>query len=380
MANPGLLDFVQQKKKSVLLAIFILFWAAILIGVAKAGWVTAWGMLHIPAMYPPFADMRSIQGALHSISAGYDPQINNPGDPWGRVMNYPGVWIVVAKVFRFGNEISFMTFVSVFILGYLFSCYMLLKKSPSVYLLLAMLSGASLMAVERGNNDLVVFSLMAAALHLRWNKIRSVIVLLAVILKIYPVFAVYGFFRSNFKLLVLTTTLAVIYLTLNLGEMISIKSGNTATGGFAYGIQLNGLLMAALLVVLVVASYILWKTDVAGKVFANQSGEYEKELFIVGGSLFVATFVLSINWDYRLVFLLFCLPYFLSLKNKFVLHAASVSVLLAMNVLLMVNLGQVGIIVNQLCKFFLFAVIFVALSHELSSGTLLAKSGEQAVQ
>lgn len=380
MAKSGVFDFVRQKKGQVLLTIFILFWAAILIGVGKVGWVAAWGMLHIPAMYPPFADMRSIQGALASISAGYDPQIHNPGDPWGRAMNYPDVWITIARIFRFGNETSFMIFVSVFVFGYLYSCYTLLKKSPSIYLLLAMLSGASLLAVERGNNDLVIFSLMAAALHMRWDKIRPAIVLLAVILKIYPVFAVYGFFRRNIKLLVGATILAAIYLMFNLDEMILVKSGNTASGFFAYGVQLNAVMMAGLLLVLVLASYALAKTGVAGKVFANQSGEYEKDMFIVGGSLFVATFVLSINWDYRLIFLLFCLPYFQLLKNKLVLHAASASVLLAMNVLLMVNLGQYAIIANQLCKFFLFAVVFAALSHELSSRALLAKSGERAAQ
>jgi len=377
MVKPGLLDFARQKKGPVLLVIFVLFWAAILICIAKFGWVATWGMLHIPTIYPPFADMRTIQGALASIAAGYDPQIHNPGDPWGRVMNYPGVWIDIARIFRLGDEASFLFFVVTCIFGYLYSCYTLLKNSPSVYLLLAMMSGASLWTVERGNNDLVVFSLMAAALHLRWDKVKSLIVLLAVMLKIYPVFAVYGIFRRNIKLLVVTTVLAAIYLILNLNEMMLAKSGNTASGDFVYGVQLDAAGLAGLFLVLVLSGFVLGKTGIAAKLFANSSGEYEKELFIVGGSLFVATFVLSINWDYRLIFLLFCLPYLRLLKSKLLLHAASVSVLLSMNVLLMVNLGQAGIIANHMCKFFLFAVIFVALNHELSARSLLDNSGEQ---
>jgi hypothetical protein len=374
MAKLNVLDLAQQKKGPILLGILILFWAVLLVCIVTAGWGTTWGMLRLPTMYPPFADMRSVQGALLSIAAGYNPQIYNPGDPWGRVMNYPGIWVDIARVFRFGNETSFMIFVSAFVFGYLYSCYTLLKKSPSVYLLLAMLSGASLLAVERGNNDLVIFSLMAAALHLHRDKIKSTIVLLAVILKIYPVFVVYGFFRRNTRLLVATTILASIYLAMNLKEMMLAKSGNTASGFLAYGVQLNAVMMAGLLLILVLASYALAKTGVAGKVFANRSEDYQREMFIVGGSLYIATFVLSINWDYRLIFLLFCLPYFQSFKNRLVLHASSVSVLLAMNVLLMVNLGPYAIIANQLFKFFLFAVVFVALSHELSSRVIPAQS------
>ena len=365
IAEQGLLKFVQQRKAPVLLAIFILFWVTALIGFAKVGWLATWGMVDVPGIYPPFHDMRSIQGALSSIAAGYDPHIYNPGDPAGRVMDYPSVWIVIAKVFRFGNETSFMTFVSTFIFAYLFSCCVLLKKSPSLYLLLAMLSGASLLAVERGNNDLVVFSLVTAALHLRWDRIKAGIALLAVILKIYPVFALYGFFRRNVKLLVLTAISSAIYLMFILREIAVIKLGNTANGGFAYGVQLGAMLLAAICVILMIASYLLWKTGVVERVFLNESGDYEREMFLVGGSLYFVTFFLSLNWDYRLIFLLFCLPYFQSLKSRSLRHIVSISVVLAMNVLLISNLGLAGLVINQLCKFLLFFAIFIALNHEL---------------
>lgn len=355
------------------MASFLLLCTIIAFYVAYAGWVITWAMLRVPTMYPPFADMRTVQGALASISAGYNPQIYNPGDPWGRVMNYPSVWIDIARIFRFGNETSFILFVSTCIFGYLYSCYTLLKKSPSVYSLLAMFSGASLLAVERGNNDLVIFFLMAVALHLRWDWVRSIIVLLAVVLKAYPVFPIYGFFRRNIKLLIVTTMLAAIYLMLNLNEMMLVKSGNTASGNLAYGVHLDAIQMVGLLLILVISTFLFGKTGVAGKLFANGCGEYERELFIVGGSIFVSTFILSMNWDYRLIFLLFCLPYFQLLKNKLVQHVSSVSVLLSMNVLLMSTLGQFAIKASQMSKFFLFVVIFVALSYELSSRALFTK-------
>ena len=295
-------------------------------------------------------------------------------------MNYPGIWIDIAKSFRLGNETAFLSFVSVCILGYLYSCYTLLKKSPSVYSLLAMISGASLLAVERGNNDIVIFSLMAVALHLRRDWMRSIVVLLAVVLKVYPVFSIYGFFQRNIKLLVLTALLSAIYLICNLNEMILIKSGNTAFGFLAYGVHLDTIKTVGLLLVLVFSSYLFWKTGVAAKWFANGNDEYARELFIVGGSIFVATFILSMNWDYRLIFLIFCLPYFQSLNNRLVKHVSSVSVLLSMNVLLMHSFGRLAINASKISQFFLFAVIFVALSYELSLRTLFTKGVGQVAK
>src|SRR5262249_24953523 len=51
------------------------------------GWVRTWSSVYVPTMYPPFADMRVIQGAVRSVEHGYDPRIANVGDPWRRRFN-----------------------------------------------------------------------------------------------------------------------------------------------------------------------------------------------------------------------------------------------------------------------------------------------------
>jgi hypothetical protein len=47
------------------------------------GWVRTWSSVYVPSMYPPFADMRVILGAVRSVEHGYDPRIANVGDPGG---------------------------------------------------------------------------------------------------------------------------------------------------------------------------------------------------------------------------------------------------------------------------------------------------------
>lgn len=369
----------NMRTKSVLLILFLLCWSTIALCIAYYGWSITWETLFIPSGSQPFADMRSIQGALFSVSTGHNPQVDNPGDPWGRVMNYPSVWIDIAKFLGFENETNFMLFVSGCMLGYLYSCYTLLQKFPSVYMLLAMLSGACLLAVERGNNDLVVFSLIVAASHIRLDWVRSFIVLSAIILKIYPIFSIYGFFQKNIKVLAVTAMLAAIYMMVNYDEMLLIKSGNTASGYFTYGIHLDAILTVGLLSILILLIILLIKSGIADGLLINKCSEYERELFIIGGSIFVSTFVLAENWDYRLVFLLLCLPYIQSLKNKFILHITSVCVLFSMNVLLMDISGPFMDILGpfidttiEMSKFYLFVAISIAVTHELSSRTFIS--------
>ena len=47
---------------------------------------------NIPTMNPVFADIRTITGVNATLSQGLDPLVSNPGDPWGRTMNYPRIW------------------------------------------------------------------------------------------------------------------------------------------------------------------------------------------------------------------------------------------------------------------------------------------------
>lgn len=69
-------------------------------------------------MYPYFADLRTIQGAVIGTPNGADPQIYNPNDPWGRVMNYPKIWIQIGDLFQISREDGFLYLVSL-----LFPCF-----------------------------------------------------------------------------------------------------------------------------------------------------------------------------------------------------------------------------------------------------------------
>ena len=92
----------------VVVAAFVLIWVGIFSGVFAFGWLNTWGSLLVPALSPPFADLRTVQSAIESIAMGYDPQIINPADPWNRSMNYPSIWIGIANFFNFRIESNYL--------------------------------------------------------------------------------------------------------------------------------------------------------------------------------------------------------------------------------------------------------------------------------
>jgi len=296
-------------KTRFLLLVFIFLWASIGLSITRFGWESTWEFLHIPAASPIFADMRTIQGSLISIERGYNPQLRNPGDPWHRVMNYPSIWITIANLFRLDNEANFLLFEFIWIFAYLLSCFWLLRDFPHLYLVATMFSGAALLAVERGNNDLIVFILLLTAVYTAQNSIKVFAFFLSVVLKIYPVFAILIFSKRP-KLFFFGALTALTYFFNIKSEMKIIQSGNTAQGNLSYGlinvfkwIATNGFSdgwKIACIGLAILLSFLLLIIFVQQtRILPIKHQEYKTELFITGGSIFTFTYLItfhSLKW------------------------------------------------------------------------------------
>jgi hypothetical protein len=150
------------KNKNVLSFIFLFICFLILFLILNLGWTQTWSMILGPTitLEPYFADMRTVQGALSSIQQGFNPQLVNPGDPWGRPMNYPYVWVAISDFFSLDSEKNYLILIIFSVTTYLTICLNVLRKYPSIWLLLTIFSGSSMLAIERCNNDLIVFILL----------------------------------------------------------------------------------------------------------------------------------------------------------------------------------------------------------------------------
>jgi Glycosyltransferase family 87 len=228
-------------------AAVVLTTLALSIGTYKFGNVTAaWRVFHLPALSPTFSDTITITYSIDCLLHGKDPYVVREYDPFARVYNYPPIWLDLRY---FG-----ITSRSTNLLGILFgsmavaallSLFRVKDKIAAITVLFSLLCRPLLTAFERGNNDLVIFSLLVFGFFLierQGKKIRSIatVTLLVVltILKIYPVAAVAVIARTRSKILtaIVAGIASIAALLLTAGHTLSLILANTPQEtGNSYG-------------------------------------------------------------------------------------------------------------------------------------------------
>lgn len=336
-ANPSA---TAAPKRSLHVIVFLAFFNLLFLAIALRGWAPAWRLVGGHPMIPIFADMRTVQVAPAAIAHGFNPQVLNPGDPWGRAMNYPMVWISIARAFHFEKEINFRVTVLFFVLGFILSAAQLIRRFPSVWLLLTLISGSAFFAIERGNNDLLVFTLVFLGCVVSSAWIALPILLIAVVLKVYPVFAGLLLLRNR-KAFLTFLVLSGGYLISRHTELAIVRQ-STPMMSRSYGVPVmasvltaaahhpvSATLLSVVLVVIATALFALVRTRSRRSLERNKS--LSNRLFLAGAGIYVATFFLISNFDYRIIFLAFCVPFLTRIENTVARRTILLCVLFSAN-------------------------------------------------
>lgn len=313
------------QKEIILLFIFVSIISLFLISFFFYGWSKSWSFLKIPAMDPIFADMRVIQGALKTELLGLNPYINNPGDPWNRIINYPSIWLDIAKILNLGNENFFLFFNLFVICIFLLICLFLVLKTKSYLLFFVIFSSSSLLGIERGNNDLLIFSIIYFSTLLL--PIYSFFFLsLASFLKIYPLALVLTLL--NYKKILFSFVIVgilifyyhyedLIYLITNTPKSAGLSYGSSTISKalLKFGFNVNEYIITCVLIILIFLFYLMFKNKI--KINVDKINYRVITSFLYGGLIYVGTFLLGKNFDYRLIFLILCYEFiFLINVNK----------------------------------------------------------------
>ncbi|HMF53571.1 MAG TPA: hypothetical protein VK593_04435 [Edaphobacter sp.] len=197
----------------------------------------AWNKIHIPANSPSFSDTRSITHSIDCFASGRDPYTVSACDPWGRLLNYPPVWLAARYIG--------VTSLSSNLAGVLFalaagSAYLLLFNTrtflSAAIVFLAMTSRCVLFSVERGNTDQLIFFLLVFGIFLIHHqrpdlrdRLMCLLLVLLTILKVYPIAAVTVFLqrRSGWTYTLRTACVALVALILTSGRKLIYVIVNT---------------------------------------------------------------------------------------------------------------------------------------------------------
>jgi hypothetical protein len=140
----------------------------------------------------PFLDTDTVLSALRCVRRGVDVLAVNPCDSRGRVFDYSPLWLTAAVL---PVTTAWIVPVGLALDAMFLASLMLLPPArgvrETIVMVAAVVSTATAYAVERGNNDLVIFVLAAAAAALacrgpRWRVAGYGLAFLAGLLKYYP--------------------------------------------------------------------------------------------------------------------------------------------------------------------------------------------------
>ncbi len=352
----------EKQGKWVLVAGGVLIWLVILVLFKFYGYEKTWQLWKVPTEMPPFLDFRLIPGSAESFQRGFEPTVENPNDPRGRIFNYPMFWRLFFYIRITESQIiwiGILMIVLFFIGAFLFP--QKLNVPDSLWMLLILFSPASMLLYERGNVDLVIFFVCVLIVLAEGYSAYAAAALLMVggVMKLYPALGVSVLLRESRSRFVWLTAIcffiliAYVYLTFDSVRAswdltmrgIQISYG-TNVFFFRYeqnislflaqwfsSVQTETILKIAPLAlggVLVLVSGFMGMRDQES---LTVSSERNLTAFRMGASIYVGTFLLGNNWDYRLAFLALVIPQlsqwmrFLNGKNRKIVLLGKVLVL-----------------------------------------------------
>jgi hypothetical protein len=309
------------------------------VATARAGWeVDLWPSLGVNSAPTLFYDARNVAAAADCWALGYDPLVENPCDPAGRVMVYPRVWVVVhylgvtqERTLWFGGILVALFLASVLLL------VGRLSIPQGFVVATAVVSPAVMLAVERGNVDIVLFVVFVGAVF-AWSArdrvtplLSPALIVAAGIAKLYAIFALPAYWFTGVRrarwAVVGGVAVMGAYLLLTWGDVRQVLRSPEGGLLYSYGARIligdlyhrfqpgtwaYGSLLAQLIAVVpvVVASVAIWvwlrrrlpEPSVDERVSPRTLA------FHLGALTYLGTFVTRKSGDYRLVFVLLTLP------------------------------------------------------------------------
>jgi len=309
-----------------------------------------WG---VPTLSPEFADLRTITGGAETLAEGIDPYIENPNDPWLRQMNYPRIWLLIAHLGIDQSHTIYLGafFVSLFFVGLLIFYNQRLRPREIVISLIAIFSPSVMLTIERGNNDMLIFFLVALAVYfINRSKNNSaiisfIVIVLGFVLKLFPIFSFIIFVREKGsvfqKYIFAIIIIVIVYILLTYSDLFLIFRNTPKDPYLSYGMNVLWQAIVPMSETLshvfrVISSFLVFSSIFVfryGLKIADKAGENSKSIsasgFLAGATIYIGTFIIGSNFDYRLIFLLFTIPYLFDLvrvENKSISIISIVSI------------------------------------------------------
>lgn len=323
--------------------VLLILWALYLLALNKFG---LWAYVGVPHMEPLFGDLHAILSAIECHNRGANVFASNTCDVLSRVHVYGSLWL---KLGALGVGPAHLFFIGLItnLLFMVLAVYFVKPTSWGEFAkgCLILFSSAVTLGVERANNDLIIFILLAlsAILFAMKDKVSQVfsliLIYLSSLLKIYPSVlfgAVLFIARRKIKDIIFiagcATALMGIWLATNLSEILLLKDiapapiDHYATGARAFLAYIGrpypwvltlpkGWLLTGFVGVIVLSSITLAFCLKTVTVQQDRS-KSNYVLFIFGLTILFFTYTVTSNYDYRWIFFIFLIPQLFDIQKS----------------------------------------------------------------
>ncbi len=324
--------------------------ALLLYGMLAALWFCGphavyFGVLRLFAFEPfrfPFLDIHAVLSAAQCYRLGVDVYLTNPCDALGRVHVYSPLWLRITPAFLDTSNTTVVGLsLSLLFIGSLTAVCQRATQIEMLPIALTVVSPMTVYAVERANNDLIVFLLILAGCGLlrlsRPTRFAAyALFLFAGLLKYYPLILLVSVFRERRRdaiAVALTAAAILVFMVLRNHTEIAravarIPSPSYFADSFAavnlpfgfaeilgiipYRRTIILLLLAALTGLL--AARTRRSLAIVGRA-ALDWHTFEADCLVVGALLLTACFFAGQNIDYRGVYFVLVMPGLLQLRR-----------------------------------------------------------------
>jgi hypothetical protein len=319
-------------------------------------WLIFWKTLNIPAVIPPFSDLDSITKSLLSKNLGFNVYLENPYDPAHGVYMYPSIWLNIFDFLNLYNLTSFKIFNFIIILVYFFviqDIYLKNTQNKSKFILIIFFfSTTNFLIIERLNIEIIIFSLIYFTIVSRNYILKSLLFLIALAGKVFPIFSIF-LFIANKRFFYLILFLSILYLffikeeiyfmstnMIEYARIFAYGSGSISKAIYYYSREYdlfindeNYIYLKSIIIFLFsVIAIILFKINFKfGEKPLEKNITLDDSLFLAGGGIYLGTFIFSANVDYRLVFLLLTFSFILKINNALIKNIYIISCLIIFN-------------------------------------------------
>ena len=333
--------FFLKTLLSIALTTFVIY-----LSIDETFWLDFWRSLNIPVTLPPFSDFDALKIFLSYKQDGFDPYIMSPNRHIiHNLYTYPSVWLHIFEFMDLKNEYYFKITCSLILLIYfwiLLDLFFKYKETKFIYILIIFFfSTTNFLLIERLNIEIIIFILIYFLIFSKKIVAKIIFFILPLILKIFPIFSIFIFIdrRKIFYCLFLLSTFYLILFkneiymisknTIEYALMFSYGVPSISKAIYYYSIKLNyfindenynffKFILIIFFSIYGAAIFIITLINNKNKKL-DKKITIEEQMFLVGGGIYIGTFLTAANIDYRLVFLILTLPYLIyTLKSNLI--------------------------------------------------------------